>query len=590
MTRPADKLSLDVYKEHWEAKTIGRSPNYAANNFQKQLEEKVQMRVSSKHLSLASPYWRVALSEVWCGPRQPGKVMVYEIQKFDLDAMVTLMNVIHGYGQKVPRTVSIEELVRFVILMDYFLCAEICSLYTEIWTERIMYGNEKDELSLKDNLKALWAFRLLEHEEGAEFFKQRSVRTMNERPCSPFLPGSEDLIEEIDSTRVKITRRLVLKLLASVRKNRRCEFCYHDPLERFCKYLWSWKIYDAKREKVLFTCSIRIWAREEHAPAIEAAKNIVLKAVFSRSLKSAQSIADAVTTPVELYSDESGEGFDGLLKRADIQAIVVSLPIANQPPYIKSALLAGKHVLSEKPVAENVKEAEELIQWYRSEVKGPTWAIAENWRFLASYKFAAEQIKTLGKITGFQGRHHSCVPLNWKFNLTEWRRNPTHQGGYILDGGVHHMAGLRLLLGSQPGNEIARVSAFTSQIQEYLPPVDTADVILRTKSGITGVYQISRGTTLRANEWTIACEKGWIQIQVDKVTISRDGQEEVRTVPNERTGVPPEIRAWGESLVSGTVRPEQEPEAALADLELIELMLRSGEQQGTPLSCKHQVA
>lgn len=155
--------------------------------------------------------------------------------------------------------------------------------------------------------------------------------------------------------------------------------------------------------------------------------------------------------------------------------------------------------------------------------------------------------------------------------MTEWRRTPTHQGGYILDGGVHYMAGLRLLLDSYPGNEIAKVSAFTNQIQEYLPPVDTADVIFRTKSGVTGVFQISRGTTLRADDWTIACEKGWVQIQGDKVTISRDGQEEVKTIPNERTGVPPEIRAWGESLVSGTVRPEQEPEAALADLELVSL-------------------
>jgi predicted dehydrogenase len=67
-------------------------------------------------------------------------------------------------------------------------------------------------------------------------------------------------------------------------------------------------------------------------------------------------------------------------------------------------------------VAENVKEAEKLIQWYRSEVKGPTWVVAENWRFLASYHFAAEQIKTLGRITGFQGRQHGLMPLNWKFN------------------------------------------------------------------------------------------------------------------------------------------------------------------------------
>lgn len=93
-----------------------------------------------------------------------------------------------------------------------------------------------------------------------------------------------------------------------------------------------------------------------------------------------------------------------------------SLPIANQASYIKPALLAGKHVLSEKPVAKDVQSATELISWYRSEIKGPMWTIAENWRFLNSYNFAAEQIKTMGRITGFQGRQHGFVPLNWKFN------------------------------------------------------------------------------------------------------------------------------------------------------------------------------
>lgn len=96
--------------------------------------------------------------------------------------------------------------------------------------------------------------------------------------------------------------------------------------------------------------------------------------------------------------------------------MVSRLPIASQPPYIKAALLAGKHVFSEKPVAENTNAALDLIKWYRSEIKGQTWTVAENWRFLKSYDFAAEQIKTLGKITGFQGRQHDIVPLDWKFN------------------------------------------------------------------------------------------------------------------------------------------------------------------------------
>ena len=131
------------------------------------------------------------------------------------------------------------------------------------------------------------------------------------------------------------------------------------------------------------------------------------------------------------------------------------------------------------------------------------------------------------------------------------------------------MAGLRLLLKAQPGNEITRLSAFTRQISEYLPPVDTADVILRTKSGISGTFQVSRSTSLRADEWTIACTNGWIKIEDSKATISRHGKKEVKMVPNERTGVPPEVRAWSEALVAGSVVPEQEPEVALADLELV---------------------
>ncbi|KAE8329811.1 NAD-binding Rossmann fold oxidoreductase family protein [Aspergillus sergii] len=324
-------------------------------------------------------------------------------------------------------------------------------------------------------------------------------------------------------------------------------------------------------------------------PAIEsAAEYLCLKAVYSRSAASARTIAEGLTCKIDIYSEDTENGLDELLKRSDIEAVVVSLPIGQQPKFIKAALLAGKHVLSEKPVAENIADAKALIEWYRREIQGPIWAVAENWRFLNSYEYAAEQIKSLGKIIGFQGRQHDIVPENWKFNLTEWRRKPTHQGGYLLDGGVHYVAGLRLLLGVEPGHKIASLSAFTNQIQPYLPPVDTADVILRTSMGVTGVFQISRGTSLRADEWTIACSHGWVKIENEKVTISRDGQIEVVNIPNERTGVPPEIRAWGQSLGRRRTLPEQEPEAALADLELIELMLKSGSMDGVPLVCSHQ--
>jgi hypothetical protein len=91
------------------------------------------------------------------------------------------------------------------------------------------------------------------------------------------------------------------------------------------------------------------------------------------------------------------------------------LPIINQMAYVRQALLAGKHVMSEKPVSENIQEAVAMIKWYRSEIKGPSWTIAENWRFLESYRYAFEELKTLGRIIGFQGQQHALVEKSGKF-------------------------------------------------------------------------------------------------------------------------------------------------------------------------------
>ncbi len=88
-----------------------------------------------------------------------------------------------------------------------------------------------------------------------------------------------------------------------------------------------------------------------------------------------------------------------------------SLPIKSQPDYIRHALSAGKHVLSEKPVAENVSEAVDLIKWYHSNIdtKTVTWSVAENFRYLNSFDYARNRVQNLGRVLGFRVKVYASV-------------------------------------------------------------------------------------------------------------------------------------------------------------------------------------
>jgi len=327
-----------------------------------------------------------------------------------------------------------------------------------------------------------------------------------------------------------------------------------------------------------------IFAREEHLPAVNASKDLVLKAIYSRSLKSAKSLGTD-ENEVDLFSDDSGsgKGLDDLLSRSDIHAVIVALPIKNQPDYIRKALLAGKHVLSEKPVAENVKDAVELIEWYEKEIqpKGVTWGVAENARFWAATVYAGEQRQKAGKALTFRARMQVLLE-GGKYFETEWRKVPTHQGGFLLDGGVHFVAALRVLLGKD--EPIASISAHTAQLQPHLPPVDTIEATAKTKSGALGSISISFGTTAKGSEYHVGSEKGFVSVS-QGVVKSGDKEEKVE---EEGSGVAPEVRAWGEGLAGKKANPLQSAREALADLEIVESCLRSGEKGAIPIQLKYQ--
>ncbi|GAB7357950.1 hypothetical protein MBLNU230_g0117t1 [Neophaeotheca triangularis] len=334
-----------------------------------------------------------------------------------------------------------------------------------------------------------------------------------------------------------------------------------------------------------------IFVKEQHYPAVQASDALSLKAIYSRSLKSAQSVSpdDDDQDDVALYSDDSDQNYADLLQRDDVHAVIIALPILVQPAFVKQALSAGKHVLAEKPIAKDVATARELIAWYHgnTDTTKVYFGVAEQFRYLNAFVAGAKQVRDFGNVVGLRLRMQTLL-TGGKYFETPWRKKPEYQGGFLLDGGVHFIAGMRLLLGREA--RVQRVSAFTAQLQPHLPPVDTVDATFRLANGSCGVFSVSFGTTFTGSEWSVACEGGSVRVEGKNVVIKRKGEDEVtEEYPDELGGVKQEVFAWANGLVNGKQEAQQKPEEALADLEILEAMIQSGERDGAPIELKHQL-
>ncbi|KAG7142608.1 hypothetical protein HYQ45_000975 [Verticillium longisporum] len=333
-----------------------------------------------------------------------------------------------------------------------------------------------------------------------------------------------------------------------------------------------------------------LFAQEQHLPAIQSSQAFELRAVYSRSLKSASALSansaspDAVTTYADDHPTPSRSLAD-LLARTDVSAVIICLPIPAQPDAIRLALAAGKHVLSEKPIAPSVADARALVSWHQSLARAPVWAVAENYRFVDPLTFGAAQLRAIGgAVVTFRLDMFSLVADESKYFNTAWRKTPAYQGGFLLDGGVHFVAALRLLLGAV-GEDVSEVSARTALLQAKLAPVDTVHAVAKTDRGAIGTMSISFGTEFKSGfEVQVVTTEGSVTMTPVDVKVAKRGQDgkkvEERREFTRSSGVPAELEAFGASLEQGTADERQNTAQALKDLAILQGLLESGAADG----------
>jgi predicted dehydrogenase len=160
-----------------------------------------------------------------------------------------------------------------------------------------------------------------------------------------------------------------------------------------------------------------------------------------------------------------------------------------------------------------------------------------------------------------------------KYFHTGWRTDMSYSSGFLLDGGVHHIAAIRTLMG-----EVAALSAFTAQVYPDMPPAETLMSSLRFDNGAVGSYNVTYANgSPYDNGITVLGDKGSFKVRLDVLDTS--GIPEIADgAPMKFTddGIYLELADFANAIQNGKT-PISTPEQAVQDVAIIEAMFRAAE-------------
>lgn len=174
------------------------------------------------------------------------------------------------------------------------------------------------------------------------------------------------------------------------------------------------------------------------APFLMVNPNFRLKAVV-------QPRAVGASAASEIYpSVKSVKNIDDVLTDKDIDLVIVSSPNETHFDYARKSLLAGKHVLIEKPMASTVAECEILMDL--AERQGKVLSVYQNRRFDGDFQTVKKVIKNrlVGDILNCEFRFDRWSP---NANPKKWKETPSLVTGVLYDLGAHILDQALVLFG-----------------------------------------------------------------------------------------------------------------------------------------------
>jgi predicted dehydrogenase len=252
-----------------------------------------------------------------------------------------------------------------------------------------------------------------------------------------------------------------------------------------------------------------------HTEGIRRLGNVEVAAIAASSDAKARKFAD------ELGVERSSGDYHSILADPEIVAVHICTPNALHFPMAMAALIAGKHVICEKPLATSAAEAGQLVA--KAEEMGLCNATFQNLRYypLVQEMRRIREAGELGEIYAVQGTYSQdwlLYDTDWNWRIESAVNGPSR---CFADIGTHwcdmveHITGLRISslcadlqtfhkTRKRPKTSIETFSGKTLQPNDYQEvAIDTEDfgaVLLKLGTQARGAFTVSQISAGRKNQ------------------------------------------------------------------------------------------
>ena len=245
-----------------------------------------------------------------------------------------------------------------------------------------------------------------------------------------------------------------------------------------------------------------------HAKAIENTEGAVLMGACSHSFEKARAFA-------EEYHCRAYETYDAMLESPEIDAVSICSPTGNHFEHARRAILAGKHVVVEKPMCLTLAEADTLIAL--SKAHGRSLCVISQSRFSAAAQAIRKMIES-----GVAGRPVSTQLMmrffrgDAYYSSAAWRGTFAYDGGGVLmNQGIHGIDLLCYLMGKP-----VSVAGFVRTRLRNIEVEDTAAAAIAFESGAVGVIDATVCSEPSfTKKFILAFEKGTVILENDVITL-----------------------------------------------------------------------